>query len=556
MNYADLIKDKDKFIRSVRRASVTIRDTSFISNDDIIEIAISEVYPRVSLILITSKAKEGNSLQPVFGGVGKGLDYTHQSNEVQRIFENSIYSEGIYRVVISLTSSQCLKQIPLNSDIHLFDLAKNLEDQALADLDRIMGLIAANGVIEPDKDNNTEDNSEYRLYISSSIDKNTIPPEDFDQIIKDVAKTNKVRFKEEIHIPKGYVGICWIGLTGTVLLGSVDSGFFIRDRDTTELIIENLAFAVNEISSRGSSSIIASPNRGQSRFLSLDYRKREIYPDLESNREKQLFFDMEGRIHYVSFAAKNLSTYFSKELISVKFYLVEDRGLSINQYLSERFYAEPIEGLVYGTVSDYKSLDDKGPHSLFLDIGKQSASADLLNRTNEINTFYFKILPNIERYDSTITFRSSSPIIDGYTEWSIDISSLDNEESIAFKLLEGLYRSHESCLLVGGMPQANAVQIIPYTKSKYETRCVADVINVPKFIEVATGTPMTPLTPYRSQSRSVVVKIVPDQTKSLNDDSTAPYGATSTTYKSLSKQMQGVYDRIGKLRERRNYYDQ
>lgn len=555
MNYTDLIKDKEKFLRSVRRTSVTLRDTGLVSNEDILDIAISEVYPRVSLILITSKAKDGNNLKPILGGIGFNKDYSEQSKEVWRVFDNSVYSEGIYRVVISLTASQCLKQIPLNSEIQLFDLAKNLEDQALADLDRIMGLISSNGVITAEEDVDEDSNTDGypRLYISQSLNKSTITEDDFSLVVRDTARTDSVRFQESIVIPDGYIGVAWIGLTGTVLLGSVESGFFIRNGDTTELITEVLASTINDIASRGSTSVIASPNRGHSRFLSLDYRKRELYPDTDKDREKQLYFDIYGRIHYLSFGAKNLSTYFSKELISVKFFLCKDLGLPLNSYYNQRYTSLPIDGLVYGTISDYKSLDNKGPHSLFLEIGKQSAAADLLNRTEDINTFYFRILKDVEPYKSEIVFRSSSPVIDGYTNWSIEIDINDNEESIAFKVLEGLYKNHESCLLVGGMPQANAVQIIPYTKSKYETRVVADILDVPLFLEVATGTPMTPLTPYRSQSRSVVVKIVPDQTKSLNDDATAPYGANSASFKSLSKPMQNVYDRLGKLREGKEY---
>lgn len=559
MNYTDLIKDKDKFLRSVRRTSVTIRDTGLISNEDILEIAIGEVYPRVALILITSKAKDGNTIKPILGGVGPDKDYLQQSKEVWRILDNSIYSEGVYRVVISLTASQCLKQIPLNSEIQLFDLAKNLEEQALSDLDRIMGLIAVNGVVSvnnngEDGDNEESETDNYpRLYISQSIDKSSLSEEDFDSVIRDSARTDRVRFKESISIKEGYLGVCWVGLTGTVLLGSIESGFFINNGDTTELITERLASCINDIASRGSTSVIASPNRGRSRFITLDYRKRELYPESISSREKQLYFDIDGRLHYLSFAAKNLSTYFSKELISIKFFTSKDENLPLTYYFSKRYESLPIDGLVYGTIPNYKSLDNKGPHSLFLDIGKQSAASDLLNRAEEINTFYFRFIPNEERYKSTINFRSSSPAIDGHTSWSIEVCPNDNEESLAFKFLEGLYSNHESCLLVGAMPQANAVQIIPYTRSKFETRVVADVMDVPMYIEVATGTPMTPLTPYRSQSRSLVVKIVPDQVKGLNDDATAPYGASSTTFRSLSKPMQNVYDRIGKLREEREY---
>ena len=57
MNFSDLI-DRDSFIKSVRRASVTLRDTSLIANEDILDIGLNETYPRIALILITTKAKD------------------------------------------------------------------------------------------------------------------------------------------------------------------------------------------------------------------------------------------------------------------------------------------------------------------------------------------------------------------------------------------------------------------------------------------------------------------------------------------------------------------
>jgi hypothetical protein len=551
MNYTDLIKDKDKFLRSVRRTSVTLRDTGLISNEDILEIAFNETYPRVSLILITTKAKDGNTEKPILGGMGPNTDYLTQSKEVWRLLENSIYSEGINRVVISLTASTCLKQIPLNSEVQLFELAKNIEDQAISDLDRIMGLIVSTGVITVDQQiEEDEETGEPKLYISNELDITTLSKEDFDSIIRDSAKTDKARFKDRIYIPDNQVGICWISLTGTMLSGSVETGFFIKDGETTESLIESVAMSVNELSSRGSVSVIASPNRGASKLTNIEYRKRELYPEDELNRDKQLYFDMDVRLHNISFSTRSLSTTFNRELIVIKFYTFDNLSAPLSFYLKNKFSpnARPIEGLVYGTIPKYKALDNRGPHSLFLNVNKQSASADLLNRAEEINTFYFKLVEDQPIYRTFITVRSSSPVIEGVTSWQVQIEEQDTEQSIAFKILDSFYKHHEQCLLVGSMPQPNAVQIIPYTKSKYESRSVTDVINVPPFLEVATGNTMVPLTQYKADARSIVVKIVPDQTKSINDDATAPYGASTSTYRTLSQPMQNVYDRIGTIR--------
>lgn len=553
MNFSDLF-NRDSFIRSVRRASVTLRDTGLISNEDILDIAINESYPRIALILVSTKAKDGNNDKPILGGLGPNSNYMDQMREVQRLLESSIYAEGINRVAISLTAATCIKQIPLNSDVQLFDLAKNLEDQAISDLDRIMGLISETGIVTAeDESNSLEANSgEPKIYISSSLDLSTIKEEDFDLVVRDTAKTNSVRLAN-VSIPPGKVGLCWIGLTGTMLSGSVETGFFIQDGDSTESITESVSMSINELSSEGSSSVIASPNRGSLLTTSLSYKKKELYPSSTKNRDKALYFEIEPRIHSISFSSRTLSTVFNKELVNIKFYTLPDTSSPLSSYLSRRFSkeCEPIPGLVYGVIPQYKLLNDRGPHSLLMEVDKQAAAADLNNRLDTIDTFYFRIKSDIPAFSTEITVRSSSPLIEGFTDWTVDIGPEDTQESIAFKVLNGFYRNHEQCLLVGGMPQANAVQMIPYSKSKYETRVVADILNVPSYLEVATGSAMVPLTQYRAEPRSVVVKIVPDQTSHLNDDSTAPYGASSTSYRSLSKPMQNVYDRIDLLRKSR-----
>lgn len=552
MDFSQLI-DRDSFIRSVRRASVTLRDTSLVSNDDIIDIGINESYPRIALILVTTKAKDGsNSDKPILGGIGPTANYTDQMKEVQRVLDTSVYRDGIYRVAVALTASSCLKQIPLNSDVYLLDLAKDLEKQALSDLDRIMGLISEVGIVS--KDQNTFDRAadgEPRIYVANALDLSTIKEEEFDLVIKESARTNSVRMHESIEIPESRVGLCWIGLTGTYLSASVQTGFFIKNGDTTEDLIERISLNINELSSIGSSSIIASPNRGPAISSNLSYSKKELYPDSGKNRDKSLYFDLAPRIHGIAFSSRTLSATFNKELVSIKFYSLEDVGAPLEFYLENRHLGIPLEGVVYGVIPQYKALDKQGPHSLLMEVDKQSASADPLNRSDEIDTFYFRVKKGEEPFSSSLRFRSSSPLYEGVTEWSIPIGPEDTEESIAFKVLEGMYQRHEECLLVGAMPNNNAVQIVPYSKSKYETRIAADVLDVPPYIEVATGNTMIPLTPYRSASRSVVVKIVPDQTKHLNDDATAPYGASTSAYRSLSKPMQGVYDRIGMLRRSR-----
>lgn len=541
----------DSFIRQVRRASITLRDTGLVSNEDIIEAAKSDAYPRVSLIIASTKTSLANDAGAALGGVGPTIDYSSQYREIKRLMIDSPYAEGIHRVAAALTASICIKQVPLNSDIQLFDLGKQLEDQALADLDRIIGVVNIMGV--PSSGTNTGALSTTAIYLSSSIDMATIPVNAFDKVKGSSAAINGVKTNESINV-EDEVGVCWIYITGTLTNQEVSTGFLINESYTIEDILESAALSINDACISRSSSILCSPNRGELSRYSLAYKKHELYrvlPD-DPNSDKELSFTISTRIHRLELTSRTLSTTINRELISIKLYkLPIELAPDLSTALSNRYsdLATPIEGVVYGTTYNYYALDNKGPHSLLIDVEKQSASADLSQQKDQVDTFYFQLEKDYKPEDiqGVLSVRIASPPNGEYTTWSIDVSNSSAEE-VAFHLLSSMYERHLVSQLLGAMPQSNAVQVVPYIRVREEVRMVMDITELPLGLSIATGTSLSILTQYKPIPRSVMVKLVPDQTLDKDDINSGPYAATSSSPVNKGPRLQSVYDRIDLLR--------
>jgi hypothetical protein len=538
----------DSFIRRVRRASVTLSNTGLISNEDIIDIAIEESFPRVFLVLAATKSKKGSDVRPVLGGLGPNSDYDTQYREVRRVVFSSVYSEGIQRVVAALTSAVCIKHIPLNSDIELFNLGKHLEEQALADLDRIIGLIEVTGAEAID--NTATSLANLSFYFASSIDKSYLSEDIFNKVKGKSASLDNVQLNQYITVKPGYKAFCWYYITGTSVTRQVESGFFIEDMSSVEEVVQVLSQSINESCIEKSSTLISSPNRGEITRETLSYKKIEIYPSTESEPNKELSFTISTRIHYITFSSRLLSSSYNKELISVKLYqLPIEQARDIDEAISNRYspLSEPIEGVVYGTKNSYYSLDDQGPHSLLIDVEKGAAASDLSMQKDQIDTVYFRLKEGCDSSEvkGNLGIRIASPPLGEYTDWDINIEEGSSPEEVSFTLLSSLYERHVFSKLLGSMPHSNAVQIIPFLRTDEVTNMVLDITAIPECLEIATGTSFQPLTQFKSQPRSITVKTIVNPFSGGNEASTAsPHGATVTAPINKSKRLQSVFDKI------------
>jgi hypothetical protein len=549
----DLI-NSESFIRKVRRTSITLGSAGLISNEDIKEIALGESFPRVALILSTTRSKKGSDINPVFGGLGPRVDYEAQYREIRRVILSSVYSEGIQRIVASLTAALCIKQIPLNSDVQLFDLGKELENQALSDLDRIIGLIEVAGV---QSSNATTEpaSSDPNLYFSSSIDPSYISEEVFSKIRGRAAVLEDVQLLPNLEVPQGYKAFCWIYITGTSISREVETGFFIEDGALVEEVIESIALHTNEACIEKDSTLLCSPNRGSLKRETLTYKKSELHPtSLDGDANKEITFTLSTRIHYITFSSRTLSTEVNRELVSIRLYLLpEELALDKDMAIANRYssYASELEGIVYGTKNTYYSLDKRGPHSLLMDVERGASSADISNQVDQIDTLYFRLKPGCSSSDvkGSLRIRIASPPNEGYTEWSIDTTSITTPEGLALDLLSSMYERHLDSKLLGAMPHSNAIQVIPFTKTENEVRMVLDLIEVPRCIEVATGTSLKPLTQYKEDARSISVKTLATLPSDTNNSSiTSPHAARATSPIGKSKRLQSVYDKMDFLK--------
>jgi hypothetical protein len=561
MNFSldpDLIElvDSDSFIRKVRRTSITLSDTGLISNEDIREIAIGESFPRVALILATTRSKKGSELRPVFGGLGPKVDYDSQYREIRRVLFSSVYSEGIQRVVAALTAALSIKQIPLNSDVQLFDLGKDLETQALSDLDRLIGLIEVTGIQALDSTSSTPTSLDPNLYLASSINPLYLSQEVFSKIRGRSGTLEDVQVSTSISIPIGYRGFCWIYITGTSITREVETGFFIEDGQLVEEVMESISLSINEACIEKDSTLISSPNRGPLRKETLTYKQSDIYPSggLDTVENKEITFTLSTRIHYITFSSRTLSTDVNRELVSIRLYVLpQEIAITKEMAISNRYNPELIdmEGIVYGTKNEYYCLDKRGPHSVLIDVERGAASADVSNQKDQIDTIYFRLKPgcDVSEVRGPLSIRIASPPNEEYTEWYIDVEPSTSPEEITFQLLSSMYERHIHSKLLGSMPHSNALQIIPFIKTEDEVRMVLDITQVPDCIEVATGTSLKPLTQFKGEPRSIAVKTLANLIGEGNKSSTtSPHGARITTPINKSSRLQAVYDKVDYLK--------
>lgn len=545
----DLI-NSESFIRKVRRTSVTLSNAGLISNEDIKEIALGESFPRVALILSTTRSKKGSELNPVFGGLSPKADYESQYREIRRVILSSVYSEGIQRIVASLTAALCIKQIPLNSDIQLFDLGKELENQALSDLDRIIGLIEVTGAQASFNNSAEPSASDANIYFASSIDPFYISEEVFSKIKGKAAVLEDVQLSSYINVPFGYKAFCWIYITGTSIEGDVETGFFIQEGALVEEVIESIAMHTNEACIEKNSTLICSPNRGSLKRETLTYKKSELYPSANLDLNKEITFTLSTRLHYITFSSRTLSTEVNRELISIRLFLLpEELAPDSDTAIANRYNPtlQDMEGVVYGTKNSYYCLDNKGPHSLLIDVERGAASTDISNKVDQIDTLYFRIKPNCLTSDvgGNLSIRIASPPNEDYTEWTLPIPLGSSAESITLSLLSSIYERHLESKILGAMPHPNAIQVIPFTKTDTEVRMVLDIIELPDCIEVATGTAIKPLTQYKGEPRSITVKTVATLPLEGNSSfNTSPHAAKVSNLIKKGSRIQAVYDKI------------
>ncbi|MEI2418773.1 hypothetical protein V6O07_00735 [Arthrospira platensis SPKY2] len=569
----DIITD-DSFISSVRRSSILGSDGGLYKDEDIIKIALYDAYPRILMRISLTKDKDNN---PIFKGIGQTRTiYNLQFIKSLEVIKTPPYSFGIKRIAISLTASSLIKSLPLNSELKFFDLGKSLEDNAISDLDKLIGILVEDeSIIDVINSNYGKTvfshNVPYRaLFFSNVINLNTIPPEAFDAVEDEIALYEGVNLYKDLSIPEGQTGICYMNLSYTGVDKFIREAFLINRNYSLIDLCNLITEIINEFNVDINSNIIASLNINREQPLEVSYSKSELYPLSQENRDNRLLFTIYPNIHVIELASLNLSAIRNREVIHIDIRTINNSFLPefINSsilFSLRPFTTEGIDGLVYGIIDNYYSLTREGPHSLIVEVDKGQfiSNQDLgeiispsNNKNNQyiIDTFYFRIPTDIILVDSILKVKvSTAPNILPFKEWEIIIPKGIDVETLTKLFHQSFYDREDITEVLGSIANYNAVQMVSFIKTREVIKIIIDIIEVPFGLEIATGNNITKVTPFREGNRSINISSILKDKEDLLDDEKSGYNKPkklnlmSTKPTNISPQLKAVKNKLEEL---------
>lgn len=378
------------------------------------------------------------------------------------------------------------------------------------------------------------------------------------------------------------------------------------------------------------SNILAAPNKGELKVSSVLIPKSKLYDNLGNSFDRKLAeFGLSQQISEVNFNTRRQDPVVSYELIILTFYTISASEVAASQlgtdvtwsyigvwdnlttynkgdivtYNDYRYACivngttvDPtdfnnwtlllpvkedliplipkatngIEGLIYGTKSNYLDLSKEGPCSLTLVVNENkvsSSAATPVTGTEETefiaNTFYFKALAPISgelkvRISSTnlSVVTELLPLLDAEGNLVITLDN-DTAETTALKFLKAIYSISQPTEVLGALVYPYAVQMTSFKESLEEVKEVIDILAVPPGLLIATGTPSHVKTDYYNHPRSVIIPIT--KMKDLSTTSTNPIeeaaqelfgeaGVVGNSQVGLSKLLQETMDSVTDFR--------
>jgi hypothetical protein len=496
------IIDSPIFYERVRQYSLIINES--ISNITIRDITVNESIPRIVFRLAFAKDKQG---YPVFKGISSNTE--NLEFIIYSLLTSSIFIDNFIRLASCYTASKLIRSIPLNGDLKLLDVANRIEQEANEEINLVIGVLSEDSAKYINESLLQLSNREGKLslsstpafYISQEINYLTIPSNAFDLVKEDIARINNVKTYPSISIPPGYNGYCLFTLTSNKESKLYEELVELEDKEDIDSIVYKLGTLFNQAYKNLNSNLLCTTNIDNIKSVELKYLKQELYPNSITNNEKQLVFVLSTKVHFLNFTARELSSFINREFISILFFLCP---ITIQDPLSNRSkWLRGVPGIIAGINPDYKSLSNKGPHSLFIDVEKGSVIPSATDTEDEVNTFYFS---NTQPISGTITIRASSaPFSNNISSWNLTFNGA-NSEQIAYEILNSIYERRDNNELIGSLPYSNAISIVPFVLTNEEVRIVIDIFNPIEELLIGTGSSKKILTSYKKGNRSITVK--------------------------------------------------
>ncbi len=435
---------KTSFVQMVTSYSVILGQYRN-RQDEVINIALRQVYPRIALILAAAKDDKGfyrfSSKTDI---TGTDTDDTIRTNVNKFLTNpNNPFNEGILAAASAYTAAFLIRSIPLNTDIKNIDLGDNLEEQAIKDIERIIELLASASASSIGLDSGGVTTRNNSIYLTLDINKSTIPANlfdattdsegneipldgsiDFDKVRTNNIPTVNVKQLQSITVPIGKKCFGWvyystreIGLTEPYKEEAI---FEINTGDTVDKITSNLSDTINNVTLQNvnigrQANILAAPNieRSTSKKIKIGYLRSDLYPEGSEYDKRIGGFSYSPEISYIDFAARRNDTAVTNDILIVGFYTI-DSAVDLSPYLGRvgssasialgsirRSGLNYVEGLLIGSSSNYIRFRKESPVSLLIQVeaGKvqtdSTTTKDSKETTYSPDTFYFQLENNI-----------------------------------------------------------------------------------------------------------------------------------------------------------------
>lgn len=474
------------FVEAVRLSCITLGGEGTLSDEVIRRTAYTQAYPRIALVLATTVDKDYNSILPP-GSISYEILY----REVERLATSQPYVDDIHRIAASLTASYFIRSVPLNSSIQFLPMADKMEERAIQDLDRLRGQVLhqISGLLGGGTSNSSLPGG---------------PSFYFTGLVEDGRSTDR------ILIPEGTRGVAVYTLTPSYQPTPLEVAIGVPA--TLPDLLSALSEAINNLSIRGDSNILASPNRGTYQVVGTDVVAGGALVRVDS----------------ITLAPRRSNHILTRELAILSFYLIPDTA-PIDSWKAN-ILETSIPSLLYGVVPIYKELHPSGPHSILLEL--QKGEATKVEGTDKVDTLYLQGTAN-----GSLSYTVS---VDGVVHELV--LPIHNSNSVIEQVAESLRQVLGTHALVAQLgPQA--LQVIPNSN----TPVTIALSSLPSGLSASTGTSKSPLFPYGAAiTLAPSPPNVPVRRPTLAEEASGVYTATSFRM-GVSPRMQAVYDRLGKV---------